>query len=467
MVFDSPAYALFLPVIVVLYWRLRHRAQNLLLLAASWTFYALFDWRFLGLMLLLSAVDYRVGSLLARIDAGGQRRRILAGGLAVNLGILATFKYAGFFVDSAGRLLAHLGLQAHRPVLSLVLPIGISFYTFHGISYMVDSYRRQVKPASSFVDFAVFIAFFPQLVAGPIGRATIQLPQIERPRRRLGRDQVATALGLILLGLFKKIVVADGVAPFVNAAFADVHGASAVTLLLGAIGFALQIYGDFSGYTDIARGSARLLGIELPLNFTQPYLSRSITEFWRRWHISLSTWLRDYLYVPLGGSRSGRLRTYRNLIVTMLLGGLWHGAAWTFVAWGGGHGVLLAAERATGRRDRGERPVRLGDLGRILATVAAVTLLWIPFRARSFSDTIAYLHGLIALRPGSVDADGVLVVAFALAAVVAIDLAQRQGTREFVARVPPSLRGAIVGAMLVALIVASGGAMAQFIYFRF
>ncbi|MBV8983023.1 MAG: MBOAT family protein, partial [Acidimicrobiia bacterium] len=343
MLFNSLQYAAFLPAVLIVYWRLQRRGQNFLLLGASWFFYALFGWRFLGLMLLSTATDYTVGRRLARAES--RRRAIFAVSLVVNLGTLALFKYYGFFIGSARHVLAPLGLDPGSPVLNVVLPVGISFYTFHGISYTFDVFRGTIRPARSFLDFACFVAYFPQLVAGPIGRAEVQLPQFEQPRTKPTWDEVRGALFLILQGLFKKIAVADAIAPYVNTVFRNTSHAGWMSCAVAIFGFAIQIYADFSGYTDIAIGSSRLFGIALLKNFEQPYLSRNITEFWQRWHISLSTWLRDYLYIPLGGNRGSAWATYRNLLLTMLIGGLWHGARWTFVAWGGMHGALLAVHR--------------------------------------------------------------------------------------------------------------------------
>ena len=323
MVFNSLQYAVFLPVVFVVYWRLKRRGQNLFLLGASWLFYGLWDWRFLGLMWLTTAVDYTVGRYLAAHDDARQRKHAFAISLGLNLVVLGFFKYFNFFLGSAADLLDAVGLQANGPALRVLLPIGISFYTFHGISYTFDVYRRDIEPAHNVLDFAVFVAYFPQLVAGPIGRAHIQLPQFEHDRPPLRWEQARSGLALILLGLFKKIVIADALAPYVNDVFARPGDFSWITLVAGTWGFALQIYGDFAGYSDIARGSSRLLGIELPINFEQPYLSRNPTVFWRTWHISLSNWLRDYLYIPLGGNRGKRSATYRNLMLTMLIGGLY------------------------------------------------------------------------------------------------------------------------------------------------
>ena len=466
MVFNSLQYAVFLPLVVLVYWRLGRRQQNALLLATSYLFYGLWDWRFLPLMLLSTATDYTVGLFLERTDDNARRKWIFLVSLAVNLGVLGFFKYANFFLDSGAGSLQAIGIDVHSPAWQILLPVGISFYTFHGISYTFDVYRREIRACHSPLDFAVFVAFFPQLVAGPIGRAQLQLPQFQRDRVPPRTEQLRSAAFLILLGLFKKVAIADAVAPYVNDAFAG--GAGWVTLLVGVYAFALQIYGDFSGYSDMARGSARLLGIELPLNFEQPYLSQNITEFWQRWHISLSTWLRDYLYIPLGGNRGSELRTYRNLLLTMLLGGLWHGAAWTFVVWGAIHGSLLAGHRWW----RSRHPVGTPTLAvRLLSTIATFNVVcgaWIFFRAPTLTDALRYIKGLLTFRPGPVDVDGILVLLAAGAISFGIDLAQRRARdHEVLLRWPAPLRGVAYGAFALAILIFSGSAPVPFIYFQF
>ena len=471
MTFNSLQYALFLPVVLVVYWRLRRPGQNVLLLVASYVFYGAFDYRFLGLLMLSTATDYTVGRLLENAVDERRRKRIFVCSLAVNLGILGTFKYFDFFSTEAARFLGRIGLHLDPPLLHVLLPVGISFYTFHGMSYTFDVYRRHIKPTHDLLAFAVFVAFFPQLVAGPIGRAHLQLPQFERDRVPPDGDGVNSALMLILVGLFKKIVIADALAPYVNSAFTQPGTHGAITLLLGVYGFALQIYGDFSGYSDIARGSARLLGIDLPLNFEQPYLSRSITEFWRRWHISLSNWLRDYLYIPLGGNRTDRhYQVYRNLLLTMLIGGLWHGAATTFVLWGGLHGLFLAFERrflSPAARDA-SKPLEWRDTLRVVVTFHVVCAAWIVFRAGSLSEVSAVVRGILTLRAGPVDTNAVVLVLAATAVVALIDVALRRTNAEVPMVMGSSLaRGVFIGALVVTILAFSGGAPTPFIYFQF
>ncbi len=468
MVFNSLEFALFLPVVLAAYWSVKRRSQNVILLAASWLFYALFDWRFLALLLLSTVLDYRFGLALGKAHDKGRLRWLVAS-LVVNLGILAIFKYFDFFGESAKDLLQVMGIDAHLPVLGVALPIGISFYTFHGIGYVFDVYRRDIEPTRSLLDYACFVAYFPQLVAGPIGRSTIQLPQIEQQRSRPRRETIGDAAALILVGLVKKVVIADGVAGVANEVFAGANSASAATLVLGMYAFALQIYGDFSGYSDIARGTSRLFGIELPHNFTEPYLSRNITEFWRRWHISLSCWLRDYLYVPLGGNRGSSLATYRNLMLVMLLGGLWHGASWNFVVWGGAHGLALVVHRGWTRHRGRSDDARGFDLLRRLATFHLVALLWIPFRAATFDSTWDFVRGLVSVRPGGISAAAALTVGLAALGAFAIDLTARriraEGRAWLVQR--PLVSEIALAASGLAVVIYSGGAPVPFIYFRF
>lgn len=472
MSFNSLVYAVFLPAVVLVYWQLSHRGQNRFLLAASYVFYGWWDWRFCGLLALSTVVDWAIARQLDRTGDDRARRLLLATSLATNLGVLGFFKYADFFTASAERLLAGLGLEAGFPTLGILLPVGISFYTFQSLAYTIDVYRRRLPAEPRLTEVALYVSFFPQLVAGPIERATRLLPQLTQPRTRPDGDAVSSAFALIVLGLVKKVVIADTVAPIVDGAFADAGEASAVTLAVGALGFALQLYGDFSGYTDIARGSAKLLGVDLMRNFAQPYLSRNITEVWRTWHISLSTWLRDYLYVPLGGNRGGRFATYRNLLIVMVLGGLWHGASWTMVLWGAVHGLWLASHRAWTRR-RGRPAVDDADdrllLGRRLATFAGWCAVFVLFRAPTFGVAVDYYRGLVSLRPGVANTEETLIVLAAAAVLLLIDLVQRRAGDDVAGFFawPTPRRAATAGAAAVGLVLFSGATPVPFIYFQF
>jgi D-alanyl-lipoteichoic acid acyltransferase DltB (MBOAT superfamily) len=474
MVFNSFEFAVFLPLVFSLYWTVLRKRQNLLLLVASYIFYGWWDWRFLSLIVVSTFTDFYVAKAIAARQDATARRSLMLVSIAVNLGILGFFKYFNFFIDSAASGLDSIGLEPNLPTLAILLPVGISFYTFQTLGYTIDVYRGKMEPTNNRLAFAVYVAYFPQLVAGPIERASRLLPQIERVRTRLTQPEIRAGLYLILLGLFRKVVIADGLAPMVNEAFGRSGSGGWLRLLLGIYAFSLQIYGDFAGYSAIARGTSRLLGIELMENFRQPYLSRNITHFWRTWHISLSTWLRDYLYITLGGNRRGRLLTYRNLMLTMLLGGLWHGAAWTFVVWGGLHGLYLSVHRSLRHKSpkAADDPFTVSDIVPALVTFHLVALSWIFFRADSFAQAWDYLTGIVTLRGGMPDLVSAgemmaLLVPLGLMSFL-IDFAQRQA-RSQTAQLEWSVlnRGLAYGVMLVGLIVFTGGGSVPFIYFQF
>ena len=389
MVFNSLVFLVFFAVVYAAYRMLPHRGQNRLLLVSSYVFYGWWDWRFAGLLAATSFSSWASGLIIAKCRAGGNERGAWwasAGNIALNLGILGFFKYYNFFVESFVALFGHFGLGLEPRLLGIVLPVGISFYTFQALSYSIDVYRGELEPTRNWVDFFAFVAFFPQLVAGPIERAGHLLPQMENPRT-VTREGVANGAWLAMWGLFKKVVIADNLASLVDSAF-GVEGASGAMGWIAVYAFAMQIYCDFSGYSDIARGVARMMGFELMENFRLPYLAKNPKEFWARWHISLSTWLRDYVYIPLGGNRKGSLRQMCNLFVTMLLGGLWHGAAWTFVAWGGFHGALLAAWHGWARGHVRKICPNSGRWiwVRRIVMFHLVCLGWVFFRAESFGE---------------------------------------------------------------------------------
>src|SRR5271165_1445602 len=388
MWFDTPAYALFLILVVAIYWRLGRRSQNVLLLGASYLFYGWWDYRFLLLMMGSTAIDFIIARSIQRSNEHSARRLLLVISLVVNFAILGVFKYFNFFTDSFTHVLNALGLGVSAPLLRILLPPGISFYTFQEVAYIVDVYKGELEPSRSLVDYGLFVSLFPHLIAGPIQRPSHLLPQTQSPRQFNERAFFDGCM-LIVSGLFRKTVIADSCANLANLAFDGRLGWNFISVLIGVYAFSWQIYGDFSGYSDLARGSAQLLGFHFMVNFRQPYLANGLQDFWRRWHISLSTWLRDYLYIPLGGNRLGSRRTYANLMITMLLGGLWHGANWTFVIWGGIHGAWLSVERmlTRGKAEPGW-PARVGAL-------AVVALSWVFFRARSVH---AALHMLGSLR---------------------------------------------------------------------
>lgn len=467
MLFNSLTFLVFLPVVLLLLAALPRRWRNGFLLLASYFFYGCWDWRFLGLLIGTTLIDYWVGLKIAASDDEAIRKRILLLSLGANLGVLGFFKYYNFFVASAITLLEGMGMQPHAPTLSIILPVGVSFYTFQSMSYTIDVYRRVTEPSRSLFDFALFVAYFPQLVAGPISRKADLLHQLVQPVR-VTAESVNSALMLILLGLTKKVLIADMLAPEVEGIFSHPDQFSAGVLLRGAYFFTFQIYCDFSGYTDMARGVSRLFGVELCINFNQPYLSQSITEFWRRWHISLSHWLRDYLYITLGGNRHGAWNTYRNLMLTMLIGGLWHGANWTFVAWGGLHGFYLAVERMLGVGQGGQGTHGLvawvQRVAMSVLTFHLVVLAWIFFRATSFDLAFQFLTGLAQLDHLSAVGPLPLLVG---ALVLLIDIPQNVSDDHTVfLRAPWWLQSPVYAALCLAMIL-YGGRDIPFIYFQF
>ncbi|SHG57842.1 D-alanyl-lipoteichoic acid acyltransferase DltB, MBOAT superfamily [Chryseolinea serpens] len=405
MLFNSLQFAVFLPVVFLLYWFVANRnllVQNLLLLVASYFFYACWDYRFLFLLVFSTFLDYFTGIKIHEAENKSRKKFWLWLSISVNLGFLGFFKYYNFFVASFAEALAHAGVQVNVWSLNVILPVGISFYTFHGLSYVIDIYYDRIKPEKNFIDYSVFVSFFPLLVAGPIERATHLLPQI-RKERTFDYGTAVDGLRQILWGLFKKIVIADNCAEYANLIFNNPDHYSGSTKVVGAIFFAFQIYCDFSGYSDIALGTARLFGIDLLRNFAFPYFSRDIAEFWRRWHISLSSWFRDYVYIPLGGSRGGKLMRIRNTFIIFILSGFWHGANWTFIVWGTLHACYFLPLLLT---DRNRANLEIVANGRLLPTLReawqmAVTfgltvLAWIFFRAEDVRHALSFIQGIVS-----------------------------------------------------------------------
>jgi D-alanyl-lipoteichoic acid acyltransferase DltB (MBOAT superfamily) len=472
VVFNSLHFVAFFAVVYLVYRVLGHRAQNVWLLAASYYFYAAWDWRFSLLLAASTLVSYWAGLALDRPALRQDRktaRRVLWAALAFNLIVLGFFKYAGFFVDSAVQVLSSIGFDTGRPALAIILPLGISFYTFMAMAYVVDVYRGDLPAVRRLVDYALFVAYFPHLVAGPILRAPALMPQFAAPRT-IRRQDLSTGAWLIAIGLFKKIVVADNLSPMVDAIYAPEFRAAGGDVLIATYAFALQIYGDFAGYSDMARGISQLVGIELNVNFRFPYFVTNPREFWRHWHISLSTWLRDYLYVPLGGSRRGTWATNRNLLITMVLGGLWHGAAWSFVLWGLYQGVWLVGHRGY-EAIRGVR-AHASPLASIAAWFVAFHLVcygWLLFRARSFDQIRSMTWALATdwrLSPEVVPEVRTLVG-------VAIPLVLLHGYEWWrndllaVPKLPLVPRYAVYAAVFYLILLFGSFGGAQFIYFQF
>jgi alginate O-acetyltransferase complex protein AlgI len=471
MLFVELAFLPFFVLVLAVHWLLRDATwRKAWLLLASAYFYGSWDWRFLALIAFSTLLDYAVALALER--PGARRKLWLAVTLAGNLGLLGFFKYFGFFVDSAVTFLGALGFQAHRPTLAIVLPVGISFYTFQTLSYTLDVYLGNLRARRSLLDFALFVGFFPQLVAGPIVRAADFLPQLDEPRV-WARVDVRAALTLFGIGFLKKACVSDNLAPHVDRFFADPAQFDALSAWIAVLAYALQIYCDFSGYSDMALACAALLGYELCLNFARPYLARNVTEFWRRWHISLSTWLRDYLYVPLGGNRGGRWRTYRNLMLTMLLGGLWHGAGWNFVIWGGLHGAALCALRLWNEFVPGGAAARSSPLRTVLATALTfvfVCFCWIFFRAQDLDGALVTARSFVLWdAAGSASLSRGLLVPLAALALLHVLAESAVGARLARAwHAQPLWTFAVLGGLIAALALTLVPASSRpFIYFQF
>lgn len=405
MFFNSIDFAIFLPVVFILYWfvfKKSIRVQNALLVVASYFFYGLWDWRFLFLILFSTIVDFTIAKALKSQNDNKQRRLLLIISLFVNLGLLGFFKYYNFFIDNFVDTFSFFGSSFSSHRLDIILPVGISFYTFQTLSYTIDVYRRKLEPTKDFVAFSAFVSFFPQLVAGPIERATNLLPQFYK-KRTFNYHKSVDGIKQILWGLFKKIVIADNAAVFANDIFNNHTDYNGSTLVIGAVLFAFQIYGDFSGYSDIAIGTSRLFGFNLMQNFAFPYFSRDIAEFWRRWHISLSTWFRDYLYIPLGGSKGGALMKVRNIFIIFIVSGFWHGANWTFVFWGFLNALfflpLLLFSKNRVHLDVVAKHKILPNFREILAMASTFVLTcfaWIFFRANNMEHAIAYIKGIFS-----------------------------------------------------------------------
>jgi len=406
MLFNSIDFAIFLPIVFALYWLLKDfnlKLQNLLIVAASYLFYGWWDWRFLSLILFSTIVDYTVGMYLSKTSHVGKRKGLLWASIFINLGFLGFFKYYNFFLDNFISAFSLFGTKLEVSSLQVILPVGISFYTFQTLSYTIDVYRKTLKPTNDFIAFAAFVSFFPQLVAGPIERASNLLPQFYK-KREFNYNKAVDGLRQILWGLFKKVVIADNCAEYANIIFNNSDDYSGSTLFLGAIFFTFQIYGDFSGYSDIAIGTSRLFGFNLQQNFAFPYFSRDIAEFWRRWHISLSTWFRDYLYIPLGGSRGGNSMKIRNTFVIFLVSGFWHGANWTFVIWGALNAVYFLPLMLSNKNRQhigivaqGNYLPTIKDFFKMLLTFFLSVIAWVFFRVESVTHALNYLSEIFSL----------------------------------------------------------------------
>ncbi|WP_299779271.1 MBOAT family O-acyltransferase [uncultured Formosa sp.] len=413
MLFNSIDFAIFLPIVFLMYWFVFHKnlkLQNILIVVISYFFYAWWDWRFLSLIIFSTLVDYTIGLKLENEKKQLKRKILLWVSILVNLGCLGFFKYYNFFLDNFITAFSYFGMHIKTNNLNIILPIGISFYTFQTLSYTIDVYHKKLKPTKDLIVFSAFVSFFPQLVAGPIERASNLLPQFTK-KRIFNNENAIKGIRLILWGLIKKVVIADSLAPTVNDIFTNFSQYPSSILLLGTFFFSFQIYCDFSGYSMIARGVAKLFGFELMTNFKYPYFSRSIGEFWRKWHISLTTWFRDYLYIPIGGSRVSKLKTIINVCIVFLVSGFWHGANWTFIAWGGLHALLFIPAILTTKKNRIKDHISLNafklpslsDSIRILCTFCLVSFCWIFFRADSIDTAILFIQKILLFNFESIN----------------------------------------------------------------
>lgn len=478
MLFNSLDFAIFLPIVFALYWlldRFNVRYQNVLIVAASYFFYGWWDWRFLSLILFSTIVDYSVGNGLKNTEDKLKRKVLLWTSIVVNLGFLGFFKYYNFFLDNFIQAFSFFGKEFSGQSLNIILPVGISFYTFQTLSYTIDVYKKNLEPTKDFISFAAFVSFFPQLVAGPIERATNLLPQFY-DKRKFDYTKAVDGLRQILWGLFKKVVIADNCAEYANMIFNNSADHSGSTLVLGAIFFTFQIYGDFSGYSDIAIGVSRLFGFDLMKNFAFPYFSRDIAEFWRRWHISLSTWFRDYLYIPLGGSRGGKWMKVRNTFAIFIVSGFWHGANWTFVVWGALNAIyflpLLLLNKNRSNLDiagKGGLVPKAKEVFGMMVTFGLTVIAWIFFRADSLGHAFSYIQGIFTNSLFMMPTILPKLVLVLLAFFLFIEWVGREGEfalNQLLLKWNRMIRWSFY-LIIVALIVLFSGKQQEFIYFQF
>jgi len=490
MLFNSITFAIFLPIVFLLYWFVFQRnlkAQNFFVVVASYVFYGWWDWRFLLLIIFTSFCSWGCGLLMQHADnqrittppTRFSRKFLSISNIVLNLGILGVFKYYNFFVESFVSAFASVGLHLQPHTLKIILPIGISFYTFQALSYSIDVYKRKIEPTKDIVAFFAYIGFFPLLVAGPIERATNLLPQFYK-KRTFDYEKAVDGMRQILWGLFKKIVIADNCATFVNMVFENPQNQTGSTLLLGAVFFAFQIYGDFSGYSDIAIGTARLFGINAMRNFAYPYFSRDIAEFWRKWHISLTTWFRDYVYIPLGGSRGTKFQVVRNTFIIFLVSGFWHGANWTFIAWGAFHAILFLPlillnqnRKYTNIVAEGKFFPSIKEVFQIGLTFLLVVLGWVFFRADSISQAFEYFGGMADTSLISLAiikkklALKCLISSFCMLAVEWIGRKEQYGIAKFGIQWNGVYRWIFYYILIIAIFWFASDEQQQFIYFQF
>ncbi|MEQ3663983.1 MULTISPECIES: MBOAT family O-acyltransferase [unclassified Olleya] len=479
MYFNSLDFALFLPIVFILYWFVTNKnlkLQNALLVLASYVFYGWWDWRFLSLIVFSSLVDYTIGLQLNHTVQPSKRKLLLWTSILVNLGFLGFFKYYNFFVDSFVDAFSFFGSPIQPNTLDIILPVGISFYTFQTLSYTIDVYKRKLEPTQDIVSFLAFVSFFPQLVAGPIERATNLLPQFYK-KRQFHYSQAVDGCRQILWGFFKKVVIADNCAEYANQIFNNSSEHPGSTLLIGALFFTFQIYGDFSGYSDIAIGTSRLFGFNLKQNFAFPYFSRDIAEFWRRWHISLSTWFRDYLYIPLGGSQGGTWMKVRNTFIIFLVSGFWHGANWTFIIWGFLNALyflpLLLVKRNRTNLDVVAQDSKLPNIKELVQmglTFGLTVIAWVFFRAESVTHAFTYLKGLFStslLTAPTIRPTNLLVLILFFIGIEWIGRRQQYAIEVLLLKQSRVIRWAFYMIIIAIIFVFSSDNQQEFIYFQF
>ncbi|HPG41476.1 MAG TPA: MBOAT family O-acyltransferase [bacterium] len=470
MLFNSSTFFIFLPIVFILYWFVtnRHlRMQNFLVLVASYVFYGWWDWRFLSLVIFSSLVDYFIGRRLQHTEQTAKRKFLLLVSLLINLGLLGTFKYFNFFVESWNSAWQTLGVHMNLSTLKIILPVGISFYTFQTLSYTIDVYRKRMEPTRDIIAFLAFVSFFPQLVAGPIERASNLLPQFFK-KRHINSQDLIFGSRKILWGLFKKVVVADNMSPYIEQVFNNPGHYQGMTIFFAVIFFAIQIYCDFSGYSDIAIGTARYFGFTLMTNFRMPYFSRSIKEFWSRWHISLSTWFRDYVYIPLGGNRGSLAKWQRNLLITFVVSGFWHGANWTFLLWGFIHGFFNSLEALATRFN--VNILKSSGILAIFYTFIVVCFSWIFFRAASMHDALIIIQS--SLQPVFMPAFILgpyrfLVTVFIALVIFSIEFGYQFNSVRQIYHTQRWYRWAFDYSLVIMIILFGQATSSEFIYFQF
>ena len=467
MNFISLQFLLFVLTTLFVYWKFRDRFRPHVLLLASYVFYCFWDWRFASLLVFLTLTNFFLTRMMHLTRTIESKKRLLVACLSLNLVVLFVFKYFNFFTDSAQKVFDFIGLNLNLPTIQILLPLGLSFLIFQTSSYIIDVFRGTIAPEKSFTNFATFVVYFPHMAAGPIMPSKILLPQISAIKISPNFEKVQSALFLIAVGLFRKIVIADTLAPVVNRILGNPSMFDWKSILFASVGFGLQIYGDFAGYSAIARGVSRLFGIEMMQNFKQPYLSTSITEFWRRWHISLSSWFRDYLYIPLGGNRSKSFRIYLNLMIVMIVAGLWHGAAFGFLFWGFLHGLFLILDKRFNKQKPASR-IRAFAANSLswVVTQTCIFFAWIFFRNPDMGDAFTVIGFILNRSAGTFEISDALLVLLVLILTISLDLLEVHASQR-IRHLNSLFKGSLLGVLLVVVFIMKSSSVIPFIYFRY